>query len=337
MTKKILVTGAGGFIGSHMVKKLKDEGHWVRGVDVKYPEFSDSPADEFIIGDLTDQRIASQVMLSPTQNSLADKENSFDEIFAFASWMGGAGVIFSGSFDADILRNSLMVDINTAYYANKMSAKKVFFSSTACCYNSELQLNPNNTGLKESDAYPANPDSDYGWGKLTSEKVYQAYNRNYGLDIRICRFHNVMGEESPFTGGKEKFPAAACRKVAETPDGGEIEIWGDGLQTRSFLHISEALEGVSRLMESSFISPVNIGSSEMISINDLAKMVIEISGKNLTIKNVESNALGVRGRNSDNTLIREKLNWEPTAKLYDGMCKLYNWVLSKVNKNKSNG
>jgi GDP-D-mannose 3', 5'-epimerase len=332
MKKTICVTGAGGFIGSAMVKKLKSEGHWVRGVDLKYPDFSDSPADEFIIADLTDPRVASQIMFAPNQSSISDKENSFDQVYAYASWMGGAGVIFSGSFDADILRNSLMVDINTAHYASKMNVKKVFFSGSACCYNADLQTDPNNEGLKESFDYPANPDSDYGWGKLTSERVYQAYNRNYGLDIRICRFHNIFGEESCYNNNKEKFPAAVVRKVIEAPENSSIEIWGDGLQTRSFLYIEEALEGVSRLMESSYNKPVNIGSSEMISINDLAKIVIEISGKNLTIKNVESNALGVRGRNSDNTLIQEVLGWQPIKPLREGMEKLYSWVSSQINK-----
>jgi len=322
--KKITVTGAGGFIGAAMVKKLKKEGHWVRAVDLKYPDFSESLADEFIVGDLTDQRVASQVFLLDTGDRL-------DEVYAFASWMGGAGVIFSGDNDADILRNSLMIDINTAHYAAKHGVKKLFFSGSACCYNADLQLDTNNTGLSESCDYPANPDSDYGFGKLTSERVYQAYNRNYGLDIRICRFHNIFGEESCYNNGKEKFPAAVVRKVIEAEENGSIEIWGDGLQTRSFLHISEALEGVSRLMSLSYNKPVNIGSSEMISINDLAKMVIEISGKKLQIKNVESNALGVRGRNSDNTLIQEVLGWQPTRPLREGIESLYHWINKQAN------
>lgn len=335
MNKKYcLVTGAGGFIGSAVVKKLKSEGYWVRGVDLKYPEFSESPADEFIIGDLTDQKIMSQVMFAPNQTELKDKENSFDEIFAFANWMGGAGVIFTGDSDADILRNSLMIDINTAHFASLMSVKKVFYSGSACCYNADLQTEPNNLGLKETHDYPANPDSDYGFGKLASERVYQAYNRNYGLNIRIGRFHNIFGEESCYNNGKEKFPAAIVRKVIEAEQNGYVEVWGSGKQTRSFLYIQEALDGVNRLMESSYIHPVNIGSSEMISVNDLAKMVIEISGKNLSVKNVDSNALGVMGRNSDNTLIQEVLGWQPTQPLRQGIEKLYNWVLSEVNKNK---
>lgn len=329
--KKVCVTGAGGFLGSCMVKKLKSEGHWVRGVDLKYPDFSNSPADSFMIGDLTDPAFASEMMLCPAQNRPSDKYNSFDEVYAFASWMGGAGVIFSGDNDADILRNSLMVDINTAHYATKMGVKKLFFSGSACCYNSGLQTSPHNPGLSEKCDYPASPDSDYGFGKLTSERVYQAYSRNYGLNIRICRFHNIFGEESCYNNGKEKFPAAVVRKVIEAPENSSIDIWGDGLQTRSFLHVSEALEGVSRLMESKYGKPVNIGSSEMISINDLAKMVIDISGKNLTIKNVPSNALGVRGRNSDNTLIQEVLGWKPSKPLREGMERLYAWINKQIN------
>lgn len=321
--KKILVTGAGGFIGSHMVKKLKSEGHWVRAIDLKYPEFSETTADEFWISDLTDAMDAAYMF--DLQGEI------FDEVYAFANWMGGAAVIFTGDNDADILRNSLLVDIHTAHYAYMAGVKKLFYSGSACCYSQSYQTETNAEGLKENYDYPAYPDSDYGFGKLASERVYQAYQRNYGLNIRIGRFHNIFGEESCYNNGKEKYPASVSRKVAMAKDGESIEIWGDGQQTRSFLYISEAMDAVSRLMESSYSKPVNIGSSEQISINDLAKMVIDISGKDLTIKNVESNALGVRGRNSNNDLIKEVLNWSPSASLRSGMGKLYSWVEKQVS------
>lgn len=326
--KKILITGAGGFIGSHMVSKMKSLGHWVRGVDLKYPEFSKSKADEFIIGDLTDQSVASKVFFSPTQTSMDDDINSFDEVYCFASWMGGAGVIFTGDNDADILRNSILIDINSAHAGSRNRVKKLFFSSSACCYNHDLQKGTNNIGLKESDAYPANPDSDYGFGKLTSERVYQAYHRNYGLNIRIARFHNIFGPEGTWQGGKEKAPAAICRKVSEAIS--EVEVWGDGRQTRSFLYIDECIEGVRRLMASDVTDPLNIGSDEMVSINQLAAMTIQISRKELEITHVEG-PQGVRGRNSNNDLIKLHLGWSPSAKLYDGLKKTFDWINKQVH------
>lgn len=362
--KTALVCGAGGFIGSHMVKRLKKEGYWVRGVDLKYPEFEKTEADEFVIGDLKEVNVVSKVMFMPTMpvvsidmNALdgldmSPKEiidymfntyivhykhspqpiswRSFDLVVQMAADMGGAGYIFSGENDANVMHNSAMINLNICQYAALYKVGKVLFSSSACAYPQEIQEATDNKGLKESDCFPANPDSPYGWEKIFSEILYDAYNRNYGLDIRVCRFHNVFGECGTWIGGKEKAPAAVTRKVCEAVDGGEIEIWGDGEQTRSFLYIDEAVEGVMRLIESDYKKPVNIGSNEMISINDLTKMAIDISGKNLTIKNVPSNAIGVRGRNSDNTLIKEVLNWEPTQPLRTGMEKLYKFVNEQV-------
>jgi len=336
--KTALVLGGTGTIGHQLCKRLKSEGFWVRCVDRKYNEYSDTPCDELVIGDLRNDAFVSKVMFAPNQESLTDKVNSFDEVYALMAEMGGAFFVFSKDNDAEIIHNSALMNLHVCNYASLMNVKKIFFSSSACCYSESLQMTTDNAGLKESGAWEGGkPDSVYGIEKLFSEQVYDSFRRNKGLNIRVARFHNIFSEEGCWNNGREKFPSACCRKVAEASDGGEIEIMGDGNQTRSFLYCQEALDGIRKLMDSDYQFPVNIGSSEIISINDLAKMVIEISGKNLTIKNVESNALGVRGRNSDNTLIREKLNWEPTAKLYDGMCKLYNWVLSEVNKNKSNG
>lgn len=320
--------GGNGFIGHHLARKLKQNGYWVKTVDINEYEYGTIDyTDSYVIGDLRDKYTVIE--------ALKDNEgHPVDEVYVLSSWMGGAGVIFTGKFDAEILYNSLSIDLNVAKVATELGVKKVFFSGSACCYNQSIQEETNNKGLKETDDYPAFPDSDYGFGKLASERVYQAFNRNYGLDIRIARFHNVFGIESAWNNNKEKFPAAVCRKIAEAEDGGEIEIWGDGLQTRSFIFVDEAIDGVLRLMDSDYIAPVNIGSSEMISINDLARMVIKISGKNLSIKNVESNALGVRGRNSDNTLIQEVLGWQPTQPLRTGIEKLYWWVEQQVNKNK---
>ena len=327
--KTALVLGAGGFIGSHLVKKLKSEGFWVRGIDLKYPEFSPSPADDFVIGDLCDEQIVSKVLFAPEQTSLVDNNNAFDEVYQLAADMGGAGYIFTGLNDADIIHGSSLINLHVAKYATKFNVKKLFYSSSACMYPSDIQEETNNQGLEESSAYPANPDSEYGWEKLFSERVYLAFNRNYGLNIRIARFHNIFGEESTYKGGKEKAPAAICRKVAETLDLGTIDIWGDGLQTRSFLHIDECLEGVRRLMNSEFTQPINIGSDEIISINDLASMAIKISGKNISINHIEG-PQGVRGRNSDNTLIEEVLGWRPSIKLEYGIKRLYDWVTTKV-------
>jgi len=341
--KKILILGGGGFIGGHLAKKLKSEGNFVRVVDIKTHEYfyGDDFCDEFIQGDLRDQLIVSQVMFAPDQKSLEDKENSFDEVYQLAADMGGAGYIFTGDNDANVMHNSSLVNLNVVHYATKFNVKKVFYSSSACMYPEHNQLDPENPNCEESSAYPANPDSEYGWEKLFSERLYLAFNRNYGLDVRIARFHNIFGPQGTWYGGKEKAPAAMCRKVAETPEGGEIEVWGDGLQTRSFLYIDECLEAIDRLMKCDFLGPVNIGSEEMVTINELAQMAIDISGKNITIKNIDGEEfkekygfkcpVGVRGRNSDNTLYFDKIGWKVNQPLYDGMEKTYLWINKLVN------
>jgi nucleoside-diphosphate-sugar epimerase len=329
--KTALVLGAGGFIGSHLVKRLKSEGFWVRGVDLKLPDFSPSAADEFVIGDLRDPKVVSRVMFAPEQSSLDDKENSFDEVYQLAADMGGAGYIFSGENDANVMHNSALINLNVVHEAAKQSVKRIFYSSSACMYPEHNQLDPNNPNCEESSAYPANPDSEYGWEKLFSERLFLAFKRNYNLEVRIARFHNIFGPEGTWNGGKEKAPAAMCRKVAEMLEGGEIEVWGDGLQTRSFLYIDECVEGVLRLMRSDFEGPVNIGSEEMVTINELAQYAIDISGKNITIKNVPG-FTGVRGRNSDNKLIQEKLGWAPNYPLYNGLTETYKWISKQVNK-----
>jgi nucleoside-diphosphate-sugar epimerase len=327
--KTALVLGAGGFIGNHLVKKLKKEGYWVRGVDLKLPDFSSSQADEFIVGDLRNPSLVSRVMYSPNQLSEQDIINSFDEVYQLAADMGGAGYIFTGNNDANVMHNSALINLNVIHEAVKKSIKKIFYSSSACMYPEHNQLDPDNPNCVESSAYPANPDSEYGWEKLFSERLYLAYARNYGLNVRIARFHNIFGPESTFYGGKEKAPAAICRKVADSLMDEEIEVWGDGLQTRSFLYIDECLEGVRRLMDSQFIGPVNIGSDEIISMNGLTKMVIKLAGKRAGIKNIPG-PQGVRGRTSDNTLIKEKLGWEPTQPLYIGLEKTYKWIQSQM-------
>lgn len=339
--KTALVLGAGGFIGSHMVKRLKREGYWVRGVDLKYPEFSKTEADEFLIYDLRiPQNVEAVLRLEtlndhPLQFSYSRQPfttlKGFDEVQQYACDMGGANWVFTGEHDADIMHNSALINLHVCEYAVKYEAKKVFYSSSACMYPAYNQSDPFNPKCSEESAYPAAPDSEYGWEKLFSERLYLAFYRNYGLNVRIARFHNIFGEEGTWEGGREKSPAALCRKVAEADNNSFIEVWGDGQQTRSFLYIDECIEGVRRLMESDYIDPINIGSDEMVSINDLAKMVINISGKHLYIKNVESNALGVRGRNSDNTLIKQVLGWSPSQPLEVGMRKLYNWVNQQVN------
>ena len=328
--KTALVCGAGGFIGSHMVKRLKKEGYWVRGVDLKRPEYSETEADHFMVRDLRNPELVSRITFAPNQSDIYSGHGSFDLVIQMAADMGGAGYIFTGDNDANVMHNSALVNLNMVYYCTKNKVKKILFSSSACAYPEQIQEREDCAALKESDCFPANPDSPYGWEKIFSEILFDSFRRNYKLDVRICRFHNIFGPESCYNNGKEKAPAAVCYKVASTEEGGEVEIWGDGKQTRSFLFIDEAVEGVMRLLDSDYVHPVNIGSNEMIAINDLAKMVIDISGKNLSIKNVESNAIGVRGRNSDNTLIEEKLGWKPSKPLREGIEKLYNWINQKV-------
>lgn len=318
MSKTALVCGAGGFIGGHLCRRLKDEGFWVRGVDVKFHEFAPTAADEFVQGDLRDPALVARALDQP-----------FDEIYQLAADMGGAGYVFTGEHDADVMHNSAMINLNVAHRAGHAGAGRLFYSSSACIYPAHNQLDPDNPDCSETSAYPAAPDSEYGWEKLFSERMYLSFRRNYGLDVRIARFHNIFGPLGSWTGGKEKAPAALCRKVAETPDGGVIEIWGDGLQTRSFLYIDECLEAVRRLMRSEFIGPVNIGSDEMVTINGLAEMVMGIAGKRISLKHVPG-PLGVRGRNSDNRLIEEKLAWRPTRPLCEGVERTYRWILDQV-------
>ncbi len=317
--KKILVAGAGGFIGSHLVKRLKKEGNWVRGVDLKYPEFSKTVADEFVIGDLRDQQLVKKVVDMP-----------FDAVYQLAADMGGAGYIFTGEHDADVMHNSATINLNMVEQCRLARVKKIFYSSSACIYPAYNQEDASNPKCSEDSAYPAAPDSEYGWEKLFSERLYLAYKRNYGMHIRIARLHNIFGPESTWKGGREKAPAAICRKVAESKVNKEVEIWGDGKQTRSFLYVDECLEGILRLMNSDFLGPVNIGSEEMVTINELAQLIIEISGKKLNIKNIKG-PTGVRGRNSDNKLIRQKLGWEPSMKLKDGLVLTYKWIQGQVN------
>ena len=319
--KTALVCGAGGFIGSHMVKRLKKEGYWVRGVDIKEPEFSYTEADDFVIGNLTVQSIARAVI-----------DRTFDEVYQFAADMGGAGYIFTGDHDADVMDNSATVNLNIIRRIkdwneeHNVNKTKIFFSSSACAYPEYIQLDPENPGLKEENAYPAEPDSEYGWEKLFSERLYLAYSRNYGIPVRIAGYHNIFGPEGTWNGGREKAPAAICRKVAELPkQGGSIEVWGDGLQTRSFLFVDECVEATYRLVQSDFTGPVNIGSEEMVSINGLVDIAAKVSGKKVENNHIEG-PLGVRGRNSNNDLIREKLGWDYSMTLEEGISKTYNWI-----------
>ena len=321
MTKKIaLVCGAGGFIGERLVNRLKDEGFWVRGVDLKFNEYAETRADDFSIGDLRDQDFVARAV-----------DRRFDEVYQLAADMGGAGYIFTGENDANVMHNSALINLNVLDACHKRNIKRVFYSSSACIYPEHNQEDPENPNCAEDSVYPANPDSEYGWEKLFSERLYLAYNYNHGMECRVARYHNIFGPDGAWEGGKEKAPAALCRKVAEAADGKDIEVWGDGRQTRSFLYIDECLEGTTRLLRSAFQGPVNIGSEEMISINNLAKMVIEISGKSVGIRNV-SGPQGVRGRNSDNRLIREKLGWAPEQPLRDGISRTYAWVAEQIQR-----
>ncbi|WP_423141001.1 NAD-dependent epimerase/dehydratase family protein [Parablastomonas sp. CN1-191] len=319
--KTALVLGGGGFIGSHLVKRLKSEGFFVRAVDLKHPEYAESAADEFVIGDLREQDVCRAVLDQP-----------FDEVYQLAADMGGAGYIFTGEHDADIMHNSAMINLNIADLARKQGVGRLFYSSSACMYPEHNQEDPDNPNCAEESAYPANPDSEYGWEKLFSERLFLAYNRNYGTKNRVARFHNIFGPEGTWDGGKEKAPAAMCRKVARARSGDEIEIWGDGKQTRSFLYIDECLDGVLRLTRSDFEGPVNIGSDEMVTINQLVDMAADIAGKTIH-KNHIPGPTGVRGRNSDNRLIEEKLGWRPSRPLRDGLEKTYQWIEQQVMRN----
>lgn len=315
--KRVLVAGAGGFIGGHLVKRLKQEGYWVCGIDLKHHEYCPSHANDFIIGDLRDQAVCRKVV------------QGIDEVYQLAADMGGAGYIFTGEHDATVMHNSATINLNILEAGHIAGVRKFFYSSSACIYPLYNQLDPENPKCTEKSAYPANPDSEYGWEKLFSERLYLSYMRNYGIEVHISRFHNIFGPEGTWKDGREKAPAALCRKVAETPNGGEIEIWGDGKQTRSFLYIDECLEGIRRLMESDFEGPVNIGSNEMVTINGLGEAIMSIAGKRLAIRHV-SGPLGVRGRNSDNRLILEKLGWAPTRPLQEGLEKTYAWIEKQV-------
>jgi GDP-D-mannose 3',5'-epimerase len=338
MSKTALVLGGGGFIGSHLAKKLKSEGYWVRAVDIKRPKYFDwsDICDEFIRADLRREEVVNEVMeLSP--------EAQFDEVYQLAADMGGAAYIFTGDHDADVMHNSALINIHVAKEALRQKVGCLFYSSSACMYPEHNQLDPDNPNCEESSAYPADPDSEYGWEKLFSERLYLAFKRNYDLNVRIARFHNIFGPQGTWEGGKEKAPAAMCRKVAECDDGGEIEVWGEGTQTRSFLYIDECLEAIARFMaQEEFSGPVNIGSEEMVSINELAELAIKVSGKNINIKNLfgeefkekhgHACPLGVKGRNSDNTLYREKMGWESQKPLLEGISSTYEWVNQKVNE-----
>jgi GDP-D-mannose 3', 5'-epimerase len=315
--KKVLVCGGGGFIGGHLVKRLKAEGYWVRAADLKYNEFSPSLADEFRLGDLRDPQFAREVLCD------------IDEVYQLAADMGGAGYIFTGEHDASVMRNSTAINLNILESGRMAGVRKFFYSSSACVYPEHNQLDPEYPDCSEDSAYPAAPDSEYGWEKLYSERLYFAYMRNYEMDVRVARFHNIFGPEGAWRDGREKAPAAICRKVAEAQPGEDIEIWGDGHQTRSFLYIDECIEGVRRLMQSSFSGPVNIGSEEMISINALARLIMEIAGKELPIRNIPG-PMGVRGRNSHNRLIRQRLGWEPSQSLRVGLGITYRWIEGQV-------
>jgi nucleoside-diphosphate-sugar epimerase len=341
--KTALVLGAGGFIGSHMVKRLRSEGYWVRGVDLKYPEFSETEAHEFVLGDLRDLHFVERVLqfkgyLGNFYHFIASKYvDTFDEIYQFAADMGGAGFVFTGENDADIMHNSATINLNILEAQRQLNdfkginKTKIFYSGSACMYPEHNQLDPDNPDCREESAYPANPDSEYGWEKLFSERLYFAYFRNYGIPVRVARYHNIFGPEGTWDGGREKAPAAICRKVASLPEvGGSIEVWGDGKQTRSFLYIDECIEATRRLMDSDFIGPVNIGSEEMVTINQLVETAAKVSGK--VVRNVHKldAPTGVRGRNSNNDLIREKLGWDYSQSLEEGIRKTYNWIDEQI-------
>jgi nucleoside-diphosphate-sugar epimerase len=315
-----LVCGAGGFIGHHIVQALKLEGMWVRGVDLKRPDFSESAADDFVLADLRDA-ISAQACL----------DRHFDEVYQLAADMGGAGYLFSGDNDAVVMRNSALININVLEASRVAGVGRIFFSSSACIYPLSNQQDPDNPSCAEATAYPAEPDSEYGWEKLFAERLYLSYARNHGLVCRIARYHNIFGPQGTWQGGREKAPAAICRKVAMAPDGGEIEVWGDGIQTRSFLYVDECVEGTLRLMRSACSTPLNIGSDEFLSINDLVALVAGIANKQISIRHIPG-PIGVRGRTSDNRLIRETLGWAPSKSLQNGIAKTYRWIESEVKQ-----
>ncbi len=320
MGKSALVCGAGGFIGGHVVSRLKREGFWVRGVDLKTKPYSETEADDFVVGDLREQELCRNIV-----------DRGFDEVYQFAADMGGAGYIFTGENDADIMRNSATINLNMLDACRKGAVKSIFYSSSACIYPTHNQDDPENPKCSEDSAYPAAPDSEYGWEKLFSERLYSAYRRNYEINTHIARYHNIFGPEGPWQGGKEKSPAAVCRKVAMARSGDVIDIWGDGHQTRSFLYVDECVEGTMRLLRSSFSGPVNIGSEEMVTINQLVKVVADIAGKRIEINHIPG-PVGVRGRNSDNALIREKLSWSPSGRLREGLELTYSWIEAQVRR-----
>ncbi len=323
--KTAIVAGAGGFIASHLVKYLKRNGYYVKGVDLKYPDFSASAADDFVIGDLRDPRLV---------ESLFDRP--IDEVYQLAADMGGAGYLFTGDNDADVMHNSALINLNMLHKSVAAGVKTIFYSSSACVYPEYNQLDPDNPNCEEGSVYPAQPDSEYGWEKLFSERLYFSFMRNYDIKVKVARFHNIYGPEGTYTGGKEKVPAAMARKVAEATNFGQIEVWGDGLQTRSFLYVEDCVEAVYRLVQSDFCGPVNIGSEELVSINTLAEVCMDISGKKLEINHVKG-PQGVRGRNSDNKLIFQKLDWKPKVSLREGMAKTYAWVVSELSNTSTVG
>ena len=319
--KSALVCGAGGFIGGHLVKRLKAEGFWVRGVDLKFHEYAETEADDFVVGDLRDQLFVRDVI-----------DRKFDEVYQLAADMGGAGYIFTGDNDADVMHNSATINLNVLDAANKRNNKRIFYSSSACMYPAYNQEDPDNPNCKEDSAYPAAPDSDYGWEKLFSERLYLTYARCRGMETRVARYHNIFGPQGTWTGGREKAPAALCRKIAMAKSGDSIEIWGDGQQTRSFLYVDECVEGTLRLTRSAFTGPFNIGSEEMVTINGLADIIADIAGKKIIRNNIPG-PVGVRGRNSENTLIRASLGWAPSSPLLQGLEKTYAWIEQQVGSN----
>jgi len=332
--KKALVLGAGGFIGSHMVTRLKSEGYWVRGVDLKYPEFDETMADDFVIADLRENDNCRNVMTGLENNE------AFDEIYQFAADMGGAGFVFTGEHDADIMHNSATINLNVLEnlrqlnYLHERNRTKIFYSSSACMYPEHNQMNPDNPNCEESSAYPANPDSEYGWEKLFSERLYLSYSRNYKIPVAVARYHNIYGPKGTWEGGREKAPAAICRKVSYLPtEGGSIEVWGDGKQTRSFLYIDECIEATRRLMSSNFSEPINIGSEEMVTIDQLIEITSAVANKNVGKQYKLDAPVGVRGRNSDNNLIRSVLGWDYEMTLKEGISNTYHWINSQVSKN----